>query len=590
MRRWSTLSLVFLLAAAPGARANERLGLLPGYTVDTVTTAGYRVVDVGGSRQKYREDYDLPDGPRLFDFTADGHAIAPEQSHLDRFHLEIATPGNEPVQRYRLSLADRGLWDLRAAFTRSRYYYAVPQLWEAAVPGDVRTDDLHDWNFVRTNGTVDLTVHPTNLPTLFAGYRLFERDGRSISTVLVPAGDTFLLRAPVDDVTHVGRVGSEFSVVGADLLLQQEYRRVDRQRTLKDVLDPAGLDPTDGTRLDVLYRDQGEHLDIPATTVRARRLVGDRVELDGGYYYSHADLGVERFLREQGTATVPGLVPNGVTRGTANATFDTHVADAGLLVGLTEHTRLHADYRYDERSQRGDVAETSTFGYLAAHSGDQVRVHRVTAALEYAPRPNLDLRAGLRWSQREVNFPTSRIATSTDAVGAVARARWRPWAFLDLTASYENTQIDDPVATPGDAASVPPLPEREITLTYRNRGTLGLTLRPRDWISLRYQLVADHRTNDTFHGVAESFGNSVTLTMAPVAGMSLLTGYTRRDLSSRADILTAPLYATNTSLQNGTEDVFQSALQYEFTLLGQPWACGWDVAYVRSSNRLRPRL
>jgi hypothetical protein len=69
----------------------------------------------------------------------------------------------------------------------------VPQLFESAVAGDVRLDDLHDFNVVRTNGIVDLTVHAPNLPTLFFGYRLYERHGDDISTVRIPVGDTFLV-------------------------------------------------------------------------------------------------------------------------------------------------------------------------------------------------------------------------------------------------------------------------------------------------------------------------------------------------------------------------------------------------------------
>lgn len=588
--RWLIIPL--LLALAPPGRtaaAEEPAGLIPGYTVDTLLSAGYRFVDIQGSRDKYREDYNLGEGPRLFDFSADGRALAPAESPVDRFHLEVVTPGNEPVQQYSLSASDRERFDLRARFTRSKYFYAVPQLWTDPVASVVRTDDLHDWNFVRTNGTVDLTIRAPHLPTLLLGYGLVERDGSAVSTVLVPAGDTFLLNAPVHDIAHTGRIGTEFSLAGTDLFLQQEYRWLDRDRPLNYPLDPAGLDPTDGVRLDTADRHQQEHLGMPATTLRAHRLLGDRAEFDAGYYYSHSNLDTDQTAHEVVTVT-PAAPATTIASGHGSATLDTHVADAGLLVGITEHVRVRGDYRYNERSQHGDLTETGTLGALDARTGDQIRIHRVTTTIEYTPQPTLSLAAGGRWSLRDVNFPAQLLRQTTDTFGAVASARWRPTPYLDLSGRYENMQIDDPIATPGAPNAVPPLPAREITLTYRNRGTLGVGLRPWEWLTLRYQLVADHRSNDTFHGVTESFANSAFATATPIDGLTVMLGYTRRDLSSRADILIQPLPTATTSVQQGSEDIVQSTLDYEFGLFGQRWRAGWNVAYVRSDNVLRPVL
>src|SRR5581483_5940162 len=104
--------------------------------------------------------------------------------------------------------------------TRSKYVYDVPQLFETPVPGDLRTGDLHQWNFVRTNGAVDLTVRAPHLPTLLFGYRLYERDGASVSTLHLPAGDTFLVHAPIDDVTHAGKVGADFMLLDTSVFVQ----------------------------------------------------------------------------------------------------------------------------------------------------------------------------------------------------------------------------------------------------------------------------------------------------------------------------------------------------------------------------------
>jgi hypothetical protein len=578
----------FILGCLAGAVA-ARAARAADWTVDTTTTAGYRMVDIDGSKPKFREDYNLRSGLRLFDFDVAGAAKEPEKTRLDRFHLLVERPGDEPFSRFSLTAADRQLYDLRVAFTRSKYYYAVPQLFEAPVSGDVRTDDLHDWNFVRTNGAVDLTVHPPHLPTLLLGYRLYQRNGGSVSTVELPAGDTFLVHAPVDDHTHSGRLGTEFRALSTDVFLQQEFRRVNRNVRRDGPLDPAGLDPTDPSTLASLSSASDEHIDIPITTVRLRRPFGEVAELAGAYVYSHANLGFDTRQASRGAPT-PLLPASASARGGGDATLDTHIADLGASWRVVERVRLHLDYRFHERSRDGQLDETSTFGFLAARTGDHLRRHAVTGEVEWEPRDDLSLRAGLRWSQRDANFSESAQAISTHGVGAVGGIRYRPWSFLDLFARYENVQLDDPFTVPGDPAGNPPLPEREIALTFVNRATAGWRLTPRDWIELRYQFTADSRENDSYDARARAFGNTAAITLEPLKSLLLFLSYTRRNLDRRADILVAPLYLKSTSVQDGTEDVLSTEARWDFALAGQRLSTGCDLAYVAANDSLRPRL
>ncbi len=583
------LALIAIAASRAGAEAPAPFSA---YAVDTITTAGYRLVDVDGSTQKYREDYDLPSGPRLFLLDVDGQAKAPDTTRLDRFHLEVDTPGDEPVSHFRLSAADRTLYDFRADFTRSRYFYAVPQLFEEPVAGDVRLDDLHDFNFVRTDGVVDLRVHPPGLPTLLFGYRLYERQGDATSTVRIPLGDTFVVPAPVDSTTHVGRVGTEFTALGTSVFAQQEYRRVDRGHDLGPAGPRPGVDPTDASTLTFFRSDQGEHLDIPATTVRLRHPFGETAELTGSYFYSHAQLGYDLARRSVGTADVNGVpVPSSMAQsGSGDATLDTHVADLGASVRVADHVRLETSYRLNDRSEHGAFDELGTLGALAAATDDHVRIHSVTGDVAVEPRDDLSLQAGVRWARQDAHFSAPGESVTTDTVGAIGGVRYRPWSFVDLFARYENVQIDDPFVVPGDPLRTPPLPERQIALTFTNRGTAGVRLEPRDWVTVSWQLVTDSRENSTFDARSRTFGNSTSISLMPRPDLTLFASYTWRELDSRADILLAPLYTRTLSLQNGTENVFVTQLRWDFGLGGWRWSTGWDVTWVSADTTLRPRL
>ncbi|HZP43654.1 MAG TPA: hypothetical protein VFD84_19370 [Candidatus Binatia bacterium] len=581
--RRSALLVALLVAGARTARA------LGDYRIDGDVAGGYRFVDVDGSEKKYREDYDLRQGVRLFDLNVDGVSQTPDTTPLDRFHLEVDTPGDEPYSLFRLAAADRRLWDLRVDFTRSKYVYDVPQLFETPVPGDLRTGDLHQWNFVRTNGAVDLTVRAPHLPTLLFGYRLYERDGASVSTLHLPAGDTFLVHAPIDDVTHAGKVGADFMLLDTSVFVQQEYRRVDRSLARRGPIDPAGVDPTDASTLGSFHATGDEHLDIPTTVVRLRRALGDAAEVTGAYLYSHADLGTDVRRRTVGapTAVFPGTT---VSRDGADATMTTHVADVGGSVRVLDRVRLHLDYRFDERSLDGRLDETSTFGVLAADTGNHLRRHEVSSDVEWEPLDTLTLRGGARWSRRDANTSQSGQTIATDTVGAIGSVRWRPWRFLDAYARYENVQVDDPFLVPGATTAAASIPEREIVLTFVNRATAGLRLTPREWLAVSYQLTADSRENASFDARTQDFGNTFAVTVEPRPGLLFFLTYSRRDLGSRADIRIAPLYDRTTSLQEGTEDILGSELRWDFRLLGQAWSAGGDFSFVNATNALRPRL
>jgi hypothetical protein len=582
-----------LLVAPRAAEPGEPPASQRAYTGWTAVTGGYRFIDLDGSREKYREDYNLRSGARLFDFTMDTTASSPESTRLDRLHIDVETPGNEPVSRFRLVASDRALYDFKINFIRSKYQYAVPQLWEGPVTGDVGLDDPHDFSIVRTNGAVDLTVRPPTLPPVHFGYRLYGRDanGNTISTVRIPGGDTFLVSAPSLSTTNVGVVDTTFDLWQTSVFLQQEYRRTTRDRTLRDPLDPVGLDPGDASSLEFYRSDRNEEIVTPATRVRLRRALGDVVDLSAGYVFSHGDLdaGFERARR--GTDRGGGFAGDALASSRSDAALTTHVLDAAASVRLHDRVRLHTGYRYDSRDQDGTLNETGDFGFLRAHTDDDVRLHRASVELEVEPLPALLVRGGAGYTRRWARLALDPDSVTTESVGALGSIRYRPWSFLDLSAAYENVQVDDPYVVAGDPTNVPPLPDRETSFDLVNRGSAGVGIRPLEWIELRYRLQADNRENDDFSGCTWTLANSVSFSLTPVTGLTIFAGYTLRELDQRADILVAPLYEPATaSMQDGTEQVLSSVLRYDFEVLRHRWAAGWSVYFVDSDSALRPRL
>jgi len=598
LRRGPVL-LLLLGAAAMIARADEPAvpatpppTTPPAYHLDSRLSAGYRMVDIDGSKDKYREDYNLRSGGRLFDFALSGRATDQDAEWLDRFRLEVETPHDEPTSFFRLSASDTRRYSLDASFIRSKYFYEVPQLFEAAVAGDVRLDDLHDFDTTRTDGTVDFRFRLTDTAWITAGYRLYERTGDGVSTVFAPGGDTFLVRAPVDSTTNVGRLAGEFQALGASVLLQQEFRHVGRSldREGPDGLGAGGVDPTDASTLTDYSVNQHETIDAPTTLVRMQRPIGERGEVGAAYLYQHASLNAEQGSFLNATRNVVGVPDVARSTGEADAEVDTHVADVTGSVKLSDQVRVLASYRFDARQQHGSLGQTGTAGTLGTETNERVRIQRVTSEVEYTPRDDLRLRAGARWVHRDADISIATSDVSTDALGAVADVRYRPWQPLDLFARYESAHIDDPYTSAGAPLNAPPLPAREIALTLVNRGSAGARYRPAPWAQLQYTFMADSRENSSFDAHSTAYGNHVSAALEPLPDLSMYFAFTHRDLDGKADIMTAPTYGTLASVQSGNENVATAQLGYAFGLVGQRWSTGANVTYVTGDQKLAPRL
>lgn len=587
MTRASVVVFAFVVAI-PFARADEDPSWLDAYRWNAEVSAGYRLVDIDGSKEKYREDYDLRSGGRLLGFSVSGRATDPAASRVDRFRLDVETPHDEPLSRVRASLADDRLYDLRIAFDKANYDYAVPQLFRAPVAGVARVDDLHDFDLTRYHGTVDLTVRPARWASVVGGYHLYSRQGDTVTTRFVPGADTFLVGEDIDAVTHVGYLGTQLRLLETDVNLRQEFRRTDSTYELQGPRPGAGggLDPTNGGTLQNLVGDHDSRVDAPTTRLRLHREFGDRVDVSGGYVFTHAALDFDADQARRGTVDDPVFPARDTRMATGDATLDAHVLDLESTVRVADRVRVTTAYRFDTRNQSGDMVRRDVFGRVAAATDYTLDHHRLDGAVEADLRDDLTARAGVRFAHRDAKIGTQDVGT--DGIGMLADLRYRPWTFLHFDLRYESLEIDDPFVTRGADVGGIFVPERETSLTFVNRGSLGLRVMPVDWASVRYRFLADSRENDSFGARVAGFGHEVSLDLAPRDDLSFFVSWSRRDLDHSGDIRIAPLYGAVTALERGTEDVLVTQLAYAVELLEQRWSLGSTVAVAASDQTLRP--
>jgi len=144
------------------------------------------------------------------------------------------------------------------------------------------------------------------------------------------------------------------------------------------------------------------------------------------------------------------------------------------------------------------------------------------------------------------------------------------------------------VTTPGGFAGGVDVPEREITLTFVNRGSAGFRAEPVERVGVSYRVTADSRENDSFGARLAAIGHHATVDVTPLPDLTAFVSYSRRDVEDDGDVRIAPLYAPVTALQRGTEDVVTAQVAYAFGLLDQRWSAGSHATFAAADQVLRP--
>jgi hypothetical protein len=139
-------------------------------------TAGYRLDSIGGRREKFLELFDLRSGPRLFDFNLSGNAKTGTSPFADRFQLDTSGLGGDPFPSGQLTMSKSKVYDLRASFRQTYYYWDRND--NALLPSGLHgLTSNQNWATVRKFGSVNLLLHATRKLKFRIEYGRNARDG-----------------------------------------------------------------------------------------------------------------------------------------------------------------------------------------------------------------------------------------------------------------------------------------------------------------------------------------------------------------------------------------------------------------------------
>jgi hypothetical protein len=424
MKRPTRLMALIALAACllwgvwPGRVWAEEQGSLSiaGFQVGGSVEAGWRLVDIDGSRDRYKEVVNLFDGPRLFDLNLWGRSAG--GGPVDYFSLTANGIG-DPFPFARLQVKKDKAYDLSGTYREYR--------WSFNREDDGLLTDNHDFHSIRRSGSVNLAVLPSDDLRLSMGYRHADREGDGMvpRPFLVVDSQIQDFHERLDEVF----AAADLRAGAWNFHLKQSYWTY---KNTDDIDGPAQIEGRD------------QRVDTYVTTLKAHTKLGERLDLDAGYIYAHSETNASLF-------TNPVILVN---PGDAHLLFNTHVGEMGLSFLLIPKVILHLDYRFHTLSQAGR-SNTDEPPFTNNVDVDfRQFAHTGTFQVEYLPLENLTLRAGYRAQYRNVDTdgqePTDPKA-GEDTLGNeqwvhgwIGSAQWKPVKSLSILGEYQGADFSNP--------------------------------------------------------------------------------------------------------------------------------------------------
>jgi hypothetical protein len=437
---------LLVLAAVPAAAQNGSEEFSGSILI------GVRTVDVGGAERKFREDYDLDDGPRLFEFRLDlSPAGGLAGGAADRLFIDATNLGGDPYETLAFGVEKDQAYEFRYDRRTSSYFYEdvilPPEL------ADIRGStggDFHHFDFVRVHDRASFDLDLTSAASLHFGLDRFTKEGEA-TTTLDLSRDEFELDQVIDESLN-DYVGSfEYAWDKVTLVLEERVRDYEN---LVEIFLPGfslGENPT-GASLDFYFLDRPYDLQGNRHTARLLARPTPRFNVVLSAALDRADLDAEASERSQGIAF------NGLP-------LATDVSGSGEIERDVDFFDLDVDYRLTDRlaliagAYRHDLDQTGEMRFETINDSRwEIRTTGGEAGLQYLVSPTLTVSGGVSIESRDVDFAwsaddlTEERSEQTDREGFFADLAWKPSSAFQLTVAADNNTFDDPftLASPTD--------------------------------------------------------------------------------------------------------------------------------------------
>lgn len=395
---------------------------------------GYRFVDTSGTLERYKQDINLDEGLRLFNFNLQITPNETFQNLFDRMDIDMYNLGGDPYETFRLAIQKAGKYRFQYDRRKSNYFYADQH--------EIDGGHLYNpftYDFDRTMDSIFFKMSAHKNVDLYVNFDRYSKKGDSTLTMDIDRIE-FEFDKPIEENYKQIAVGVDVHL--KDFSFGFEERVMDYTNT-NSLFLPGMTDGGEGARypsqLNFFTLDQPYDLKTYTHTFKATGHLFDRLLINGFAQLSNQDMDLTYAEHADGINYLGKVYMYG-QGGTGTFERNINLFDFDVTYLMLDRLALVAAFRINDFDQEGSFTidgqkEDAMLGYTnTAFEG----------GLQYQFSSRMVLTAGYRNEVRDLDgIETVTYEEKTTRNGLYGNIKWDIRAFK-ITADYQFGDYKDP--------------------------------------------------------------------------------------------------------------------------------------------------
>lgn len=417
--------VIFLLAAmAPPLSAGDKKDDFYGSFY-----VGYRFVGIDGVETKYKEDLNLDQGPRLFNFNLHYLPDSGIKKLFDRLDLKIYSFGGDPYESLGLSVVKYGKYSFDYTRGKLTYYY-----------NDIlQGGDFHTMDFVRIHDSGKLKIWFAKYLKFYMSFDRYTKNGDSTISYDINRTE-FEFDLPVKETSYEFTIGADIDLKWFNLVLEEKIREYENVNSL---FLPGYADGGPDARYPsaLLYLTLNQPYDLSSYTHTARFNARPlrNLLIKGSAQASNQDTNVHYSENAAGFDYL-GYDFSYDMAGSGKFQRDIYILDLDLSYMLANRLAIVGAVRYNEFNQEG------TFEVDGNRKSADWDFHTLgfEAGVQYQVNPMVGFSLGFRYEERTINEGVEELVEeSTERLGFFGNIKLNLSQHAKLTADYQYGSYED---------------------------------------------------------------------------------------------------------------------------------------------------
>jgi hypothetical protein len=395
---------------------------------------GYRFVDTSGTVERYKQDINLDEGLRIFNFNLQ---IAPNETFknlFDRIDINMYNFGGDPYETFRLAIQKSGRYKFQYDRRKSTYFYAD----QHEVGGHLFNPFTFD--FDRTMDNMFISLHMNKNIDVYANFDRYSKEGDSVITLDINRIE-FEFDKPIQEDYRQIAIGIDLHMEKGSFVFEEKI--MDYTNTNSLFLPGSadrGSEALYPSTLILFTLDQPYDLKTYTHTFKALARPLDRLFIKGYAQISNQDMDLSYSEEADGVNYLGKFFENGLS---GNGKSDRNIQnyDFDVTYILLDKLALIGAFRFQDFEQDGFL----TIDGAQQESMLKYKNRTIEGGLQYQFSPGLALTAGYRNEVRDLDgTETITYEEQTIRNGLFGNIKWDIFQTIKITADYQYGTYDDP--------------------------------------------------------------------------------------------------------------------------------------------------